>query len=256
MKAELLDDKLTQLTPAEVCRAFMRAFFGVTTSMPSSETLALLMAQSALESGRWKSLHCFNFTNIKASDTYVGFACFYRCNEIINGKVEWFDPPHPQCRFRAFKSIDGGALDYLTFLSTRKRYATAWARALQGDPVAFVSALKSAGFFTANEEPYRKAVVSLTREYMRQLPNWLDAGTPDDPPIPSTIDSDENNDLRATAIAAATESRFALLDDLRRSTLREMSGHEDPNDTQEPDGGLMTPDSDEVTVDETVKGNA
>jgi hypothetical protein len=201
MLATLVPDKLTPLTAGEVARAFQYAFTRLIGHPPKPRTLAILMAQSALESGRWKSLHCFNLTNIKASTTYEGLYCLYRCNEIINGKVEWFDPPHPQCRFRAFESLEDASLDYLTFLQ-RPRYKPAWEQALAGDPVAFVAALKRGGFFTANEEPYRKAVVSLMNEYVQKLDAWLADG-PD--PEPGIVNIDHDHDLRAGAQAAARE---------------------------------------------------
>jgi hypothetical protein len=123
MLATLVPDRLTPLTAAEVLKAFKGAFATVCGVDPSKECLALLVAQSALETGRWRSIHCFNFGNVKASNDYTGKYCQFRCNEVINGKVQWFDPPHPQTSFRAFDSVDSGAIDHLRFLSTRPRYA-------------------------------------------------------------------------------------------------------------------------------------
>ena len=199
MRAELLPDTLTPLTPGEVARAFHAAFYTIVGVPPTHRTLSILLAQSALESGRWKSLHCLNFTNIKASETYEGYYCLYRCNEIINGRVEWFDPPHPQCRFRAYQSIHDAALDYLRFLHDRKRYQASWAQAIAGDPVAFVAALKAAGFFTANEGPYRKAVLSLTNEYAPQIAAWL-ADVPDPPEQPGELTDDTLHALAVRAV--------------------------------------------------------
>lgn len=182
VKAALIEDKLTPLSADAVARAFASAYRQVLGMEPTVRTLAILMAQSALESGRWKALHCFNFTNIKAVESYEGHYCLYRCNEIINGRVEWFNPPHPQCRFRAFLSVEAGAVDYLEFL-TRARYKPALLEAQRGDPRSFVSALKRGGFFTAAEEPYAKAVVSLTSEYERQIQGWLAESPPRSEPI-------------------------------------------------------------------------
>jgi hypothetical protein len=88
---------------------------------------------------------------------------------VIGGKVQWFDPPHPQTNFRAFMDLDAGVIDYLRFLSQRARYQAAWAAAASGDPTAFVHALKASGYFTADETPYRRAVVSLFNEYLRMM---------------------------------------------------------------------------------------
>jgi hypothetical protein len=51
----------------------------------------------------------------------------------------------------------------------RPRYAAAWKELLRGDADAYVKALKSAGYFTANEESYKAAVSSLQREYLRLI---------------------------------------------------------------------------------------
>src|SRR3954462_11037643 len=225
MKATLIPEKLTQLEAADVARAFRAAFVRSFAHEPSARTLAILMAQSALESGRWRSLHCYNFANVKASETYEGLYCLYRCNEIIDGKVEWFDPPNPQCRFRAFEDADSGAYAYLVFL-LRPRFKPAWDKAIEGDPIGFVGALKEHGFFTAAEEPYRRAVVSLMSEYSSKIPKWLDPEEID--PQPGNLIIDLDAEIHAQATAAAQESRFTLLEELHKSALAEMSDSAPP----------------------------
>lgn len=167
MKATLVSDKLTPYTPQEAGLALRSAYETVCGRTPSNACLALLMAQSALETGRWKKIHCHNWGNVKAGPEYTGKYCQFRCNEVINGKIEWFDPPHPQTNFRAFDSAESGAIDHIRFLSQRKRYAKAWEVAQTGMPLAFVDALKSAGYFTADPAPYRSGVASLWNEYMK-----------------------------------------------------------------------------------------
>lgn len=114
-------------------------------------------------------MHCFNMGNVKAAPSYSGLYCQFRCNEVIDSRLRWFDPPHPQCNFRAFESLEAGAVDHMRFLAQRKSYQGAWLAAQSGDPAAFVHALKAAGYFTADEAPYLRSVVSLWREYMRLL---------------------------------------------------------------------------------------
>jgi hypothetical protein len=169
MKAALIPDRITPLTTREVLRAFRDAFQVVCGFTPSNATLALLVAHSALETGRWKSIHCYNFGNVKAGPDYEGYYCQFRCNEVLNGKTVWFDPPHAQCSFRAFGTITEGAADHLEFLARRPRYAKAWQVMLAGDPARFVDELKAAHYFTADAEPYKRAVTSLWREYMNLL---------------------------------------------------------------------------------------
>jgi hypothetical protein len=169
VKATLLADKLTQLTPLDSVRALREGYRRVVGRWPTDATLAVHVAQSALETGRWKSLHWHNFGNVKSGPNYDGFYCQFRCNEIIDGVVRWFVPPHPQTNFRAYLTANDGAEAHMRFLQALKRYALAWGEAERGDPDAFVVALKQAGYFTAMLEPYRKAVKSLWGEFMRVI---------------------------------------------------------------------------------------
>lgn len=169
VKAKLVSDLLTVCTAPQYIAAVRGGLETLSGKTPSSAHVAVLTAQSALESGRWRSMHCWNPGNIKASESYEYLYCQFRCNEVIGGKVVWFDPPHPQTNFRAFMDLDSGVLDYLRFLSQRPRYSSSWHAAESGDPALFVHALKNAGYFTADEAPYRRAVVSLFNEYLRLM---------------------------------------------------------------------------------------
>ncbi len=217
MKATLIPDRLTPCSPAEVARAFREALEAVTGRTPSNAHLAVLVAQSALESGRWRSMHCWNFGNVKASSTYEWLYCQFRCNEVIGGKVQWFDPPHPQCNFRAFTDIEAGALDHIRFLSQSKRYAGAWEAAAKGDPAALVHALKAAGYFTADEAPYVKAVSSLWREYMALL---------NQEPEHEATPVDREDELHQLALAAL--SKFDVLEAAREERREAMKETGDP----------------------------
>jgi len=234
MLARLIPDRVTPLAPQEVARAFRGALETVMGRTPSNATLALLVAQSALETGRWKAIHCFNFGNVKAGSTYSGLYCQFRCNEVIKGKIEWFDPPHPQCNFRAFESAESGAIDHIRFLSQSKLYAYAWQVAQTGMPLAFVDALKHAGYFTADETPYAKAVASLWKEYQAMLNNG-DADTL--PPVRedeaamhaaalAAVKRDAERFLHVEAASAAYDSEAGIWDWVREeknAALREES---------------------------------
>jgi hypothetical protein len=185
MRAALVPDLLTPCSALDYVRSIRSGLETITGKTPPNGQVAVLTAQSALESGRWRSMHRFNPGNIKASQDYAYFYTQFRCNEVIGGKLEWFDPPHPQTNFRAFMNLDTGVLDYLRFLSGRVRYAGPWAAATKGDPAAFVHALKLSGYFTASEGPYLKGVVSLFNEYMRLLAQPLAATEP-----PNEVDHD------------------------------------------------------------------
>jgi hypothetical protein len=219
MKATLISDQITPLDAKTVALAFRSAYEKVCGKTPPNACLALLVAQSALETGRWKSIHCFNFGNVKASPDYYGYYCQFRCNEVIKGKVEWFDPPHPQCNFRAFDSVEVGALDHIRFLAQRKRYAKAWEVAQTGMPLAFVEALKAAGYFTADAGPYARAVTSLWKEYLGMVERLKETDTEPAPP------PDSEPGLRELALAAV-----AKFDPLEAARLERIEQLKEPAD--------------------------
>lgn len=177
----LFEDTVKQISEGEAAYALREAWNKLYLAYPSIESLALLWAQWALETGRGKAIHCYNFGNIKRSsdEDY----CMYRCNEILNGKLYWFDPPHKQTWFRAYSYCVDGAYDYIKFLSESSRYKLAWAAIQKGDPYLFGHELKMAGYYTADEVQYTKSIASLTKEFKQksdQILSW--APLPDDVP--------------------------------------------------------------------------
>lgn len=143
---------------------------------PSLEQLALCLAKSALETGRWQKIWNYNFGNAKSGETYVGMFTCIRLNEVIDGQVKWFNPDsggfavppgHPQTRMRAFANAWDGAEQYLGVL--RGRFGLAYDAMLTGSPEKYVRTLKATGYFTADEEPYLRGVKSLHREFIAKL---------------------------------------------------------------------------------------
>jgi hypothetical protein len=163
---------LTLPEAAVALRNGWKIFFG---QYPEKKQLALLFAQSALETGRWKIMRNYNFGNIKKA-TGEKFTMF-RCNEIIKGKLLWFDPPHIQTMFRAYDSADIGAKEYIKFLATRDRYIKAWHEVIVGDPVKYSYALADAGYYTANKELYTRGIIRLAEEFKKNY-DLLMAGQP------------------------------------------------------------------------------
>jgi flagellum-specific peptidoglycan hydrolase FlgJ len=129
------------------------------------KSLLVLLAQTSLENGVGYP-HCknYNFGNIK----YSGKTdyCFYRCNEIINGKIVWFDKPNPAACFVAFETCEEGVIYYLSFIKNRYRNSpSVWNAIVAGDPVAFSHALKQNRYYTADEGQYTKGVVALFNQF-------------------------------------------------------------------------------------------
>lgn len=195
----LFKDQVKQISEGEAAWALREAWNKLYNDYPSVDSLALLWSQWALETGRGKAIHCYNFGNIKRSndENY----CMFRCNEILNGKLEWFDPPHKQTWFRAYPSAVDGALDYIMFLSQRKRYQKAWAAIQIGDPALFGHELKVAGYYTADEAHYTKSIVSLTKEFKRKSEEIL-AWTPSPDDIPTTPPRQSQQNLLMPEIPA------------------------------------------------------
>lgn len=200
--AEELPDVKTLVEPALLAVEMTAAWRALRDETPKRESILVLMAHSALETGRWKSCHCWNLGNVKSKEGDGRDYTFFRCNEVIKGKVVWFDPPHPETRFRAFRTLREGALDHLAFLMGMKRYAHAWPYVLNADPVAFVHALKAGGYFTADPIPYARSVASIFYEYERKLPFE-----------PAPVDPELDDETKARVMASVALSLRELATD-------------------------------------------
>jgi hypothetical protein len=172
-----LEDRLTPVTPTEVLDALGAAGSQVLGSTPHRTSLLVLLSQWALETGRGHSMHCYNLGNVK-SNQKSGDWCFFRCNEIIKGKVVWFNPDEAGCCFRAFATLDDGALDYLKTL--RERFGRVWPAVDAGDPAMFSHLLRMNRYYTADEGQYTRTLVALFNEFSRTIPA---AGAPS--PVPN-----------------------------------------------------------------------
>jgi len=162
-----LQDKLTILNKEELLHSVAKGYKILTGNIPSKNTICVLLAQIQLETGM-KSCHNFNLGNIKSTNSDNYDYSFFRCNEIINGKVVWFDPPHPACRFRAFSTLDEGTLAHLTFLKNRYKKGSGVFEAIEaGDPSAFSHALKMNRYYTADEALYTRGVVNIFNQYFK-----------------------------------------------------------------------------------------
>lgn len=189
-----------QLTPFSFEEATKAMRWALSTELNCAEAavplnvLALALAKTALETGRWVRIHNNNWGNVKCSSTYVGMYTCFGCDELIHGKRIWFDPDtaydpkdplglpnasfakpsvppgNPQTRFRAFANHFDGVDQYITFIHGG-RYKAAWAALLTGDVHAYIHALKQAGYFTADEDVYLKGVAGIYGEFLGKLQN-------------------------------------------------------------------------------------
>jgi hypothetical protein len=169
-----------------------RAWVELFDVVPKKEQILVLLSQGSLETGKYCKMNNYNIGNIKSVPNDGKDYTFYTCNEILSvksanalvlnqkldgGEVKitkmlpdskclvYFYPSHKYSRFRAYSTLEEGAIDYLDFLF--KRYGKAWDAVLSGDPKVFSQTLKKLKYYTASEEEYTKAMVSLYKEFSK-----------------------------------------------------------------------------------------
>ncbi len=182
MPQELVDRK-TPATKEQVITALWSAWMRYFGQAPKRESIWVLAAQWALETGWGRSMHNYNLGNVKSREGDGFDYQFYACNEILpkaeatklheadpeHAKILttrsdgtciiWFYPNHPGCRFRAFNTLIEGATDYIAILA--KRFDKAWPAVSAGDPAQFCHLLKQQDYYTADEAGYTKTLVSV-----------------------------------------------------------------------------------------------
>lgn len=160
-----LPDTLTPLTPDEAAAALATAYKRVTGKAPTKQILGLLVGQTALETGDWKSLHNYNMGNAKATASdpyYTGF----RCWELVNGQKTWYEADDPMCRFAAHKTAADGAEHYIRVLAHRSNW---WAGLQTGTVPGYVAGLTSSpAYFTANADEYARGLTARMDEFGQQ----------------------------------------------------------------------------------------
>ncbi|MBX3258184.1 MAG: glucosaminidase domain-containing protein [Labilithrix sp.] len=159
-----VEPQRTSVTRADLRGAIGRAHQRLTGRAPSAEMLDVLTAHASLETGSGAKMYNYNFGGIKGAGPN-GETARCRTKEVIDGReVEIRDG------FRAYRSLDEGALDYVRLM--RDRFGGAVARAEAGDVDGFARALKQARYYTADESKYASALRGL-------------AGVPDGAPGPA-----------------------------------------------------------------------
>ena len=183
------ENKLTKVSKQQMAVALVegrKGFYGV---YPTKQVVAILLSQWALETGRGRYMHCYNIGNIKASKNYKGNYCYYYCSEIVPTRIanKWKQqygslvkvgkrrgryvevflyPKHPATKFRAYKSLADGAVDYIELLA--KRFRSAMRYAVKGDVEKFSRELHRIGYYTASVDKYTKTMKALYREMIKE----------------------------------------------------------------------------------------
>ncbi len=136
----------TATSMVEVRAALARALQSATGRAPSARTVDVLAAQVSLETAHGSQMFNFNFGGIKGSSP-AGESASYMTHEVLGGQTVEL-----QQGFRAYRTIDEGARDYVSVLRTR--FPAAYTQALHGDVSGFAHALKQAHYYTAPENEY------------------------------------------------------------------------------------------------------
>ncbi len=119
---------------------------------PSNTTLAILVAQSALETGYWTNAWNNNWGNI------AGTAGDYVTLKAYTGVMR---------PYRAYASLNDGVTAYLQLLHSN--YAAALNSAIEGDLEDFVTNLKAGGYFEENEDDYYDALINRYKTVATQI---------------------------------------------------------------------------------------
>jgi hypothetical protein len=186
---QYIQDKKTILSEGEATYSLREAFKNVFVHYPSDKSLAILFAHTALETAHFKSIHFWNYGNVKKihqPDDGYKFT-MYPAGELENGHYVPYNPPDTKCHFRAYKSAIDGAEAYIRFLTKKPThpgsigdYTKAWQKILEGDPKAYSHELKIASYYSAKEEDYTPTVISLFNGFLRkkdELLSWKPAET-------------------------------------------------------------------------------
>lgn len=155
------------------------------------KSLALLMAQWALETGRGKSCICYNIGNFKAlpSRDWTYFTTWERLPQKLamqyvdestesepaeyikqldtGAIIVKFKPRHPMAKFCAYESLQDGVKDYVGQLE--KRFVEAWQAVQEGDANKFIGGLLHGHYFTGSPLVYADSIFKLAREYEKQF---------------------------------------------------------------------------------------
>ena len=148
----------TRLDGTQAADALRAAWTKVTGQPPSEHTVAILTAQWAHETGNGASMYNYNFGGIKGMGP-SGLSVSQRTKEGFGATEHTITD-----RFRAYRTAEEGATDYVKLLT--QRFPEAVQSAQGGDAAGFVGGLKQRGYFTGDAAAYTRSVTSLTSQAM------------------------------------------------------------------------------------------
>lgn len=141
----------TRLAGEDAKSSIIRGWNIVFGEEPPESAVNILLAQFALETSYGSDMFNYNFGGVKGTSP-AGLTTGYNTFEVIKGeKINMRD------YFRAYRSADEGAWDWISFL--QEKFPLALEKAKEGDPKGYVKKLKDRGYFTADLDLYTSAVL-------------------------------------------------------------------------------------------------
>lgn len=186
--------RATPVTPEQVFLALGAAWQMLAGTAPDRKIIHILHAQSALETGHWKSISNYNLGGAKKHGecdwTYFTTTERFRDEKaqsyvaqskpgaevsVLKSGDGWttlkFSGKQAMNCFASWETLEDASRDHLALLF--KRFPKAIEAAKKGDAKAYVRELKKAGYFTASEEEYAKIVDSIAKSYEKKLANVM-----------------------------------------------------------------------------------
>lgn len=185
--------RATPVSPEQVFVAMGAAWQLLTGQVPDRKIIHILHAQSALETGHWRSIMNYNLGGAKKHGDcdWTFFTTTERFKDDVAQKYVasskpgevtvlkqgdgWttlrFSGKQQMNCFASWDDLDSAAKDHLALLF--RRFPKAVERAKAGDAVGYVRELKKAGYFTASEDEYAKTVNSIAKTYEKKLSNVM-----------------------------------------------------------------------------------
>lgn len=180
----------TEATPEEAFAAFRLAATDL-----GPESLCVLVAHWALESGVGQRMFCWNIGGAKATVGGGKDWTFLTTHEVENGvSVKYSAPPldvqagvtaeslarmpitDPMRRrivttcFRAYETFQQGIDDHVGLI--RKRFSPAWAHVEVPNPTLYALTLGSLRYYTAPRDQYANAVANHYARFVKDAPGW------------------------------------------------------------------------------------
>jgi hypothetical protein len=148
----------TLLTEETAALLLARAWSDETVTVLEPAGLAILWAHWALETGRGARMVGHNFAGLKGAGPTGGTVPLWTRERRENETVR------VRRHFRAYRSPEDGAKDYVVLLRTR--YPEAYRAVVRGHVNDFVSGLQRGGYFTDDPSVYLRAMRSLWSEFL------------------------------------------------------------------------------------------